>query len=213
MGFWEKVKENYREGKTKGEEAAKGAIYTQKYDEEEAKQIAQGMKHKVDPQDLCRKKLGRAPLDRIDDGEQPKYLLKGFDLDIDDNDEGHRSQLLVTDKKIVMISFSITGKTSQYTVSFNDIIGVSLQRRLMPQIRIQTAGHSYKLSTGKSPAELAYEAVEYIRKRKDEIDSGVSQRKQESALEKLDKLSKLQERGAITEDEFNEKKQDLLKRI
>lgn len=141
------------------------------------------------------------------------YFLRGFDFDIDDNDEGFDSQLLVTDKKIVMLASSITGKDSQYIVSYPDIIGVSVQRRIMSQIRIQTAGHSYKISAGGSSPELADDVAEFIRKRKEEIDTEGQDSAEDSPLDKLERLSDLRNKGAISESEFNEKKQKLMEDI
>lgn len=202
MGFWDKAKQ-----------AVDEARFTQDFDEEDAEKVVSRMNHNVKPRDLLRKKVGKAPLDRLDENEQLYYFLNGFDLDIDDNDEGSQSQLLVTDKKVVMIASSITGKTSQYTVSFHDINGVSVQRRFTSHIRIQTAGHSYKISAAGSSPGLADEVVEFIRKRKDEIDREDTGSHEESALDKLERLADLRDRGVVSEAEFNEKKQELMEDI
>ena len=149
------LKEQIQEGMREVEKAGK----TQDFDKDYAIRVAEGMKHNVDPGVLRRKKAGKAPLDRLDDNENLQYILTGYDLDVDGNDEGHRSQLIVTDKKAVMIATSITAKTSQYTVSFNDIVGLSVQQRATSSIRIQTAGPSYKISVADSSNELAAEVV------------------------------------------------------
>jgi hypothetical protein len=188
-------------------------MYTQKYDEEDAKQFADDMRHNVRAHMLRHKTAGKAPLDYLNKGEKPKYLLAGFDLDIDDNDEGHQSQLFVTDKKVVMIASSITGKRSQYTVSFNDIIGLSVQRRLASQIRIETAGHSYKISAAASAPKLADEVVDYIGKRKEQINTDNQESENEGSLDKLGRLADLRDRGAITKEEFEDKKQNLIDEI
>ena len=203
MGLWDKAKE-----------AAEAAAYTQEYDEEDAKQVAEDMKHEVKPTSLRRKRMGAAPLDRLDDGEKLEYLLTGFDLDIDDNDEGSNSQLLVTDKRAIMLAHSITGKNSEYSVSFSDVIGVSVQRRFLAQIRIETAGHSYKISASGSKPELANEVAEYIRHASEDVNSTDPRvESEEGPLDKLERLADLRNRGAVTDEEFEEKKQQLMGEI
>lgn len=213
MGFWEKAKESAKEASESAKQAVEEATYTQDYDEEDAKQVIEGMEHDVKPKALLRKKIAKAPLDYLDEDENLYYFLNGFDLDIDDNDEGSQSQLLVTDKKVVMLASSITGKDSQYVVSFQDIIGVSVQRRMLSHLRIQTAGHSYKISTGGSTPELADDVAEFIRKRKDEIDTEGQNPAGESALDKLERLADLRDRGIVSEEEFEEKKEELMSEI
>lgn len=198
---------------SKRKEKAKEFDKTQEYNEKDAKQIAKGMRHKVNPKILRRKKAGKAPLDRLDDGEKLQYFLTGFDLDIDDNDEGHQSQLIVTDKKVVMIATSITAKTSQYTVSFSDIVGLSVQQRATSHIRIQTAGPSYKISVANSSNKLAADVVEFIRRRKDKIDTEIQEFREKSIIDELEKLADLRDRGILTKDEFNAKKQNLMNEI
>lgn len=210
MGFWKDAKKEFRKGIEETEQALGGG---KQYTGEDAEAVAESMRHDVDPDILRKRKLGRAPLERIDEDESLQYLLKGFDLDIDDNDEGHRSQLIVTDKKVIMIASSITGKTSQYTVAYHDIIGVSVQRRLRSHIRIQTAGHSYKVSVTASQPTLAEDVAEYIRKRKDEINNGGNDAGQESPIEKLERLAELKEQGIVTGEEFEAKKAELLDEI
>ncbi|QLG29420.1 SHOCT domain-containing protein [Halorarum halophilum] len=209
MGFWEKAKEEFEKGKKTVEEAA----YTQEYSVEQAEKVANEMRNEVNPETLRMKKMGKAPLDWLDEGEKLVYFLNGFDLDIDDNDEGYSSQLLVTDKKVIMLASSITGKRSQYTVLFEDIIGLSVQRRVLSHIRIQTAGHSYKISAGGSAPGLADEVVDYIRQRKEEIGSEGDESSEESALDKLERLADLRDRGVVTEKEFERKKDKLMEEI
>lgn len=202
MGLWDKTKEAWDD-----------AHYTQEYTKEEAKQIAEQMKGDPSAKSLRRKAMGKAPLDYLDDDEVSQYFLEGFDLDIDDNDEGFESKVLITDKKIVMMASSITGKDSQYTVLMSDVIGVSVQRRLLSNIRIQTAGHSYKVSVTASRPKLADEVVEYIRKKKQEITSEQNNQSEESELDKLEKLGNLRDKGIISEDEFEQKKESIMERI
>ena len=163
MGFWKKTKQRM-------DSAADVILYTQEYTEEDAKRVANEMKHEVEPKILLSKFSTRAPIEYLNEGERLCYLLKGLDLDIDDNDEGSHSKLLVTEKKVKMVATSITAKESQYTVAFQDIIGISIQKRLKSHIRIQTAGHSYKISVTRSTSGLVDEAVDYIQRRKEEIE-------------------------------------------
>jgi hypothetical protein len=212
MNFWEKTKDKFNQGKELMENSVEGN-YTQKYSKKDAETFANDMKHEVRADMLRLKISSEAPLDYLVGDEKPQYLLSGFDLDIDGNDEGSQSKLFVTDNKIVMMALSITGKKSQYTVFFTDIIGLSVQRRARSNIRIQTAGHSYKISVAMSTNELADEVINYIRNRKREININSTESEQENAIDKLEKLADLQDRGAISEEEFNQKKQNLMDEI
>ena len=186
---------------------------TDNFDKKEAKQEVEGMRHDIKPDALLKEKLGKAALDRLDKNENIQFFLTGFDLDIDDNDEGHNSQLLVTDKKVVMLATSITGKQSEYIVSYSDIIGLSVQRRITSHIRIQTAGHSYKVSASGSPPELADDVVEYMRKKKDEADATMDDPTEDDPLDKIDRLADLHERDAITTEEFKSQKEQLMEKL
>jgi len=209
MGFFDKAIDEFE----KGVAVLEGATYTQEYDEEDAKEVIDEMRNVVKPWKLLRERLGKAPLDRLDEGEYLAYFLEGSDLDIDDNDEGFQSQLMITDEKIVMFAESMASKTSQYTITYSDIIGVSLQRRMTSQIRLETAGHSYKVSVAASDPEIANQAVDYIRQRKNEIDSVEAAPNEETALDKLERLADLNERGLISEAEFEDKKDSLMDEI
>lgn len=202
MGFWDKTKEAWND-----------FHYTQEYTQEEAERIAEQMEGDPSPKALRRKAMGKAPLDYLDKDEIPKYFLEGFDLDIDDNDEGFESKVLVTEEKIVMMASSVTGKDSQYTVLMDDVIGVSVQRRLLSHIRVQTAGHSYKISVAASRPKLADEVAEYIRKRKKQIESEQKTQSEESDIDKLEKLGNLRDKGVISEEEFEKKKESIMERI
>lgn len=186
---------------------------TSNYSQKEAEQIVEEMKHEVRVKTLRITQGGKAPLDRLDDNESIQYFLTGFDFDVDGNDEGHRSQLIVTDNRVLMIATSITGKTSEYLVSFSDIIGLSVQRRLTSQIRIQTAGHSYKISAAGSSPELADEVVKYIRGQKEQIEAPPQHPPENNPIEKIERLSELHESGVLTTEQFESKKQDLLDKI
>jgi len=186
---------------------------TNNFDENEAKDAIKKMRHDIKPDALLKEKLGKAALDRLDKNENIQFFLTGFDLDIDDNDEGHNSQLLVTDKKVVMLATSITGKQSEYIVSYSDIIGLSVQRRITSHIRIQTAGHSYKVSASGSPPELADDVVEYMRKKKDEADATIDDPTKDDPLDKIDRLADLHERNAITTEEFKAQKEQLMEKL
>lgn len=208
-----KLREDAKQSFSEGRETMEMFGKTQNYDVEDAEQVGKGMKHEINPRKLLQEMGGTAPLDRIGTGENLQYLLSGFDLDIDGNDEGSQSQLIVTDKRIIMVALSITAKSSQYTISFRDMIGISLQQRATSQIRIQTAGHSYKISVARNSNKLATEVIEFIQRQKDTADGERQKQGEESPLDDLEKLADLQDKGVISETEFEEKKQALLGEI
>lgn len=82
---------------------------------------------------------------------------------------------------------------------------------------IQTAGHSYMVSASLSSHESTEGAVEYLRQRKAELDTqgtvAASPEGEDSPLDRLERLADLRDRGAISEEEFNDKKQELMAEI
>jgi hypothetical protein len=202
MGFWSDVRDSLNE-----------MDRSSKYTDEDAKRVTERLRQDIDISKL-RQKIGQnTPLDYVDEGEQVIYYLSGFDLDIDGDDEGYSSAFMVTDQKLVFLASSMTGKSSQYTVSYQDVIGVSTQQRFTSQIQIETAGHSYKISAAGEKPDLVKEAAEYIRKRKEEFDTKGQDAGEPDPLDKLDKLADLRDKGAISEKEYNEQKEKLLSDI
>lgn len=206
MGLWDTAKEKLEEAK----ETAETATFTQNYDQEDAEQIVEQMKHDVEPYELRIGPTGSAPLDRLDEGEKLQYFLTGLDLDVDGEEEGSHSQLMVTKDRLIIIGSTMTGKENLYSISFNDIIGLSVKSRITSHIRIQTAGHSFKISASWSQPDLAEEVIDYIRERKNESESSNSESEEESAIDKIDRLADLRDKGAISEEEFEKKKQELM---
>lgn len=206
MGLWDTVKEKLEGAK----ETAENATFTQNYSQEDAEQIVEEMKHDVDSYELRIGPTGSAPLDRLDEGEQLQYFLTGLDLDVNEEEEGYHTQLMVTDDRLIIIGSTMSGKENLYSISFNDIIGLSIKSRMTSHVRIQTAGHSFKISASLSHPDLAEEVVDYIRERKNDIESSNGGSEEESAIAKIDKLADLHDKGAISEEEFNKKKQELM---
>lgn len=199
MGLWESVKEFQ---------------YSSEYDQEYAEKVAEQMRQDITGKELRRKSVGnKSPLHHVDEDENFVYFLSGFDLDVDDNDEGFQSNFIITDKRLNIRAHSITGKTSEYVVYYDDIIGVSIQKRVTSQIRIQTAGHSFKISAAGSKSELTKEVMEYIRKRAKNGSETKPAGDSEDALSKLERLADLQDRNAISEEEFKKKKRELMGEI
>jgi len=210
MGILDSINDKLSEISERIEDAG----MSEKYTEEDAKQVIENMQHDTSPIQLRTKSVqGKSPLDWLDDGEELQFLMHGMDFDIDDNDEGSNCWTYITDKRMMMSVGSITAKSSKYEISYHDIIGVSMQQRLTSQMRIQTAGHSYKISMSGEGSQLVDNAVNYIRKRKEEIENEDAKIDGDSAIDKIDQLNELKEQGAVTQEEFEEKKQELMDEI
>lgn len=150
-------------------------------------------------------------------------------------DGGMSDFLAVTDKKIVILKKGIaswaTGGMGLKTKSYrmNQITGIHVNKRLMTcDIEISAAGMNKKQSGGIfSSAEsenivqftkgLYKEVMPLVNKINNLIDNSNNTTSSENIIgepiEKLEKIAKLKEKGIITEDEFEEKKKDLMKKI
>lgn len=203
VGLWDKAKD-----------AAGKAMYTQEYTEEEAVSAASEMEHKLNNANELRQ---RGPVESVlaavKEDEKIKFLISGTDFDIDDNDQGSQVKLIATDRRLIILSSSMTGANNKYTISYNEIIGVGKSQRLTTQIRIQASGgQEYKISASQTPGDIAEKCTDFIRKKYESAGQKDSSG-EKSPLEKLEQLGELNENGVISDDEFERKKSELMDQV
>lgn len=208
MGLWNKAKDAV----DKAKEEYKEAQYSEEYTEEEAIAAASEMKHDIDANKLRKEAVNSAPLDVIKQEECIKFYIAGADFDIDDNDQGSNSELIVTEQRSIILSTSATLTNNKYTISHREVIGVGTSKRVNTQIRIQASGgQEYKISAVFSDPDVAADCTDYIRNRSE--NARQEENNEESAIEKIKQLSELREQDVISDNEFEQKKSELMDKI
>lgn len=114
----------------------------------------------------------------------------------------------ITDRYVRIVS-----KKGEWTIPYNSVVSVDFVGH--PALHVQTSGRTYYIKiagTFFDEEEDLSEAATYIRERQREAASNTSD-SEEDPLDKLEKLGELREKGVISEEEFENKKQELLEDI
>jgi len=158
----------------------------------------------------------------LEEGEQPHFLfplttglLADSALVVESGAE--REELLskldggscvVTDRYIRIVS-----NKGEWTIPYNSVASVDFVGH--PALHVQTSGRTYYIKIAGTifdEEKNLSEAATFIREKQREATLNDSS-DEEDALEKLDKLGELREKGVITEEEFKKKKKQLLEDI
>ena len=178
-------------------------------------------------------------LDKLDEDEQPHYVLKGNPIygikveggtSTDNQSAGLLSPVktlqikavrtILTDKRVILLLIKRTGHANDWFISYDRITGVDKKETIkgMPLI-FQTHGRTYYADISeevnkKERTKVLEESAEYVRKKIQEQSEGTGSGSDSvPPIERLERLKDLHEQGAITDEEFEEKKEDLLDKI
>ncbi|WP_225316438.1 MULTISPECIES: SHOCT domain-containing protein [Haloferax] len=160
--------------------------------------------------------------DILDTDELPQYLLEGTMLDIVTGDEPARKMAgrdgstytLFTDRAVHFV-VQYPDRLDTRTTPYETIRAVTIQT-VGQNIRLQveTAGVSYVAYPSATSVEECKAAVEFAEKQVEEsAASGDRVGKSGEVLDALERLAALRDRGALTDEEFESKKADLLDRL
>ncbi len=121
--------------------------------------------------------------------------------------EGHKSVLCLTDERLILFNSKkskLLGKRGKFEdIRLSDILDIEVEERKgFDVIRLTTKDGERELSI---PEGQGMKITGLIRGQQNSND--------EDPAEKLEKLGKEKERGNITEEEYEEKKEDLMDRI
>jgi hypothetical protein len=160
--------------------------------------------------------------DTLDADEQPHYLLEGTMIDVLTGEERARKVAsrdgaaftLVTDRAIRFV-VQYAERLDTRTVPFEAVRAVGLQTvGRNARLSVETADGGYEAYPSATPAEECRAAVAYVEQRvgepRPEAEAGGLR---EDALDALERLASLHERGALTDAEFEAKKRELLDRL
>lgn len=143
----------------------------------------------------------------LDDSEELLGVIQVFD------DEERNGGFYLTDKRILCIckGFGLGTQTTDFP--YSKISSIDFKSTLLKsKITIHVSGNSseYKVYD----QELAEQIVKFVREKLVESDQKPDKPvESEDIFAQIEKLSQLKERGILSEEEFNSKKAELLKRI
>lgn len=157
----------------------------------------------------------------LDSNEQPHHVVKGVSISIEGGHSQDRKGSLtgtvrtaITDRRVLtVIPQKIMGEDTK-SVPYEDIGGVDLNKGLVNKyLKFQSYGRTYKIHT--NDIETGKKSRDYIRQRKREIneENQPSDKSRIDPTEQLKNLKELYKEDMLTEDEFEEKKSDLLDKI
>lgn len=154
----------------------------------------------------------------LDSGEKVHFIAKNAAHRIKKNgikigDVG-ATRTAATDKRIVVkMSKGLFGSES-LSVRYNQVTAVDLHHGLSgTSINIDTPSQSYGIGIGQISKKEARDMADFIRQKIMEEEQSVSLNQGIDPLEKIEKLQELKQSGAITDEEFTEKKKDLLEDV
>jgi len=168
-----------------------------------------------------------APINLLDQGEQPHYILNGSTIDVEGQGAGTENILgwdrdrriggiytVVTEDRVLVIANHARGY-DEHSIPFDAITTVNLNTGFTStRLSIQTRSATYHCGVSKTKRKYSIEevndAVEYLRRKREQNPKGSAS---DDSLDRLQKLKSLLDDGAITEDEFNEKKSKILDEI
>jgi len=132
----------------------------------------------------------------VESGAEREVLINKFD----------GGSLAVTNRYV-----RIHSKGGEWTIPYSSISSVDFIG--YPELHVQTSGRTYYIriaGTHFDEKENLSEATDFIREKQRYEDS---EETEVNELDKLEKLGRLRDEGVLTEEEFNQKKRDLLEDI
>lgn len=167
--------------------------------------------------------------DLLDDDEVVHYMWRGGTLDVEGsgagdsifgNDRDRKSSFkgifpAVTNKRIVIAIPQFLGDDERH-IPYHSITSVDLDTGLMARrVSLQTKGQTYHIQAqGPSKDELR-DAMRFIREKVEETHQPqqVQATNKPDPTEQLKNIKELHEQGVLSDEEFEEKKQSLLRQI
>ena len=169
----------------------------------------------------------------LDPGEKVHFITRGSTVDVEGSGAGEslwgddRSRktgtrgwvrAIITDKRVAIKIPQVLG-TDHRSVPYSSLTSTDLDTGLInKRLTLQTAGQTYHIEAQDPNKEEVRRAIRFIRQQVEKANQPdvVQQQPTESEpdpLEQIEKLKDLHDAGAISDAEFQEKKQDLLDKV
>ncbi|WP_135852909.1 PH domain-containing protein [Halorussus salinus] len=165
--------------------------------------------------------------DVLDPDEKVMYLIKGkgiqekgegagaFGADVEGKNSILSSILTgATNKRLVSKIPQVTGDDEQ-TIPYSRIEGVDLDTGLVSKkLTVKTSGSAYEFQVSDPDADEIREMARFIReKMKESQQTNAQAASQPDPTEQLKNIKELHDEGVLSDEEFEEKKNDLLDKM
>jgi hypothetical protein len=153
--------------------------------------------------------------EHLSPGEKVHYLSIGSRFSINNEEKQTMSlRLALTDQRIVLKRSTGFMSNELQTFNYEDISSVNLRKGMVfKKIAIETQSVTHGIGVTNTGDEDEIQAmVEFIRKKSRSPQEGQSGGDTDP-LDRIDKLKQLNEKGAISDEVFEEKKKQLLDQI
>ncbi|MFP9191115.1 PH domain-containing protein [Natrialbaceae archaeon A-CW1-1] len=157
----------------------------------------------------------------LDPGEKVHFLARSegerFEVDGETVDDTLAQRTAVTDKRIVIKKKKNPFGYDSQTIRYDNISSVDLRfGMMMKRLNIETSSKVYGIGIGKLSKDACREMTRFIRMKASEVQKSESVNQNSSSSDPIDKLERLRDlnnEGVLTDEEFNEKKKELLEQI
>lgn len=170
------------------------------------------------------KKMG----DVIDDDEPVHYMTAGSTIDVagDEsgtslfgNDRGRKSgtkgyvRTAFTDTRAAIKIPQLTG-TDERSVPYQNITSIDLDTGLLKKrLSLKTNSQAYHIEIDKPGKDECREIVKFLRDKVEESQQTTVSSSEPDPTEQLQRLKELHDDGVLSDEEFEEKKEELLDKI
>lgn len=156
--------------------------------------------------------------EHLSPGENVHYISSGTRFSINGEDkETMKLRLVLTDRRILLKRKQKLIGSEVQTFHYENISSVNLRKGMVfKKIAIEMQSATYGIGvTDSNDSDELQAMVEFIREksRSPREAQGESGSTETDPLEKIDQLKQLNEKGAISDKEFEEKKEELLDQV
>jgi len=129
--------------------------------------------------------------------------------------------IAATDRRIIVKQGKVIG-SGQTSIDYEDIASVEVSFGMVQKrLNLETSSKVFGVGVGAISKDEIQDMAQFIREKtrknhwneQPEYSESESPAEDEDPVDKLERLGKLRDKGVITEDEFQEKKQSLLDQI
>jgi len=169
--------------------------------------------------------------DILDSDEQVHFITRGSTVDVEGSSAGSslfgddRSRksgtkgwvrAVISDRRVAIKVPQILGDDER-SVPYSNITSVDLDTGLVnKRLTLQTPGQTYHIEAHEPGKEEVRDAVRFIRKKisdANQPDVVQTESSEPDPLDQLNKLKEMNEEGVVSDEEFEEKKSELLDKI